>query len=286
MKHLHTAVVAAATVCALSISGTALAQSSGQSTDSTDRSGEGSGEYNVLGIEKARYDGAVPSDRPGFGDTVSLVPKGYFEMESGLRYDNNQGGGDSYTVPSSVLLRTGLTDNIEFRLGFDGYNFNKPGADGTGNASVGFKIHVADETTYTPAISIQPSISLPAGDDQVAASKSEPGVNFIWAKSVSDKIGVGGNVNLFERCDGSDGNRKLETAASISSSYSFSDRFGGYAEYYGIFSQVEGSKDVHAINGGVTFLATQHTQFDTFVGTGLNDSTSNVFAGVGIAHLF
>lgn len=290
MTYFQTAKRMAATVCgvclASCLASPAMAQSSGQATDSTERTGQDSGERNFLGIEKADYNGAVPSDRPGFGDTVSLVPKGYFEMEGGLRYDNNQGGGDTYTVPSSMLLRTGLTDNIEFRLGFDGYVFNKPGEDGVGNASVGFKIRLHDETTYTPAFSVQPSVSLPAGDDAVSAAKTEPGLNFIWSKSLTDKIGLGGNVNLFERYDSFDGDRKLETAASISSSYSFSDRFGGYAEYYGIFSQVEDTRDTHAIDGGFTFLATRQTQLDVYAGTGLNDSASNVFAGLGIAHLF
>lgn len=243
------------------------------------------GQTNVLGLHKADSDASVPADRPGFGDSVNLVPEGWFEMEGGLRYDDNQGGGSSTTVPSGLLLRTGIAPNVELRLGFDGYNINAPGPDGPGNASVGFKIRVHDETDWTPAVSVLPTVSLPAGDDRVASEKSEPELHFIWSKGLTDRLSVGGNINLAERFDADTGNRNLETAISASSSYSFTDRIGGYAEYYTILP--DGSaRDTHAIDGGMTFLTSRYTQLDAFVGTGLNDASSNVYVGVGLAHLF
>lgn len=241
---------------------------------------------NVLGIAKAPYNQPVPADRPSFGDSAQPVPKGYFEMEGGLRFDNNQGGGDTYTLPSDVLLRTGLTDNIELRLGFDGYDINAPGTDGVGNALVGFKIHLHDEGRYTPEVSIQPSVSLPVGDDAVASAKAEPEVDFVWSKDLSDNVSLGGNINLAERNIAETGNRRLESAFSIASNYEFTDRLSGYAEYYAILPEAAGMRDTHAVDGGFAFLATRHTQFDAYVGRGLNHVASNVYAGFGVAHLF
>ncbi|RJS94114.1 transporter [Salinisphaera sp. Q1T1-3] len=246
---------------------------------------EAAGDTNVLGIEKAADPDRVPADRPGFGDSAELVPKGWFEMEGGLRFDDNQGGGTTTTVPSGLLLRTGIADSVELRLGFDGYDINAPGEDGPGNASVGFKIRVHDETTWTPAFSVLPTVALPAGDDAVAASKAEPSVHFIWAKQLTSRFSLGGNVNLTEQFEQRTGNRQLETAVSASGSYALTDRLSGYAEYYTQLPE-GGARDTHAIDGGVSFLTTQHTQLDAFVGTGLNDVQSDVYAGFGIAHLF
>lgn len=270
MRSLIQARPALAGLCVAAISMTACAQG---------------GDRNIIGIKKAPITQPVPAERPGFGDNVNLVPMGHFEMEGGFQFDDNQGGGSSYTLPSSLLLRTGLTDNIEFRLGFNGYTFNAPGRDGAGDATVGFKIHIHDETTYTPAFSVLPTVSLPTGSHGIGTDKSEPELHFIWSKSLTDNISLGGNVNLAERVN-DEGNRKLETAVSVSSGYSFTDRFSGYAEYYTVMSEIHGVRNSDVVDGGFTFLTSERNQLDAYVGTGLNNSASNIYAGLGIAHLF
>ncbi len=242
-------------------------------------------ETNFLGIEKAAYDSTVPADRPGFFDNVNLVPKGYFIAEGGVRFDDNQGGGSTTTIPSSFLVRSGLTENIELRLGFNGYNLNSPGEDGAGDATVGFKFRLHDETKWTPAFSVLPTVSLPVGNNAVSKNKAEPEVHFVFGKSLSDRVSLYSNVNLAQRLDETTGNYDLETAIAIATGYSFSDKLNGYAEYYTILPE-HGGRDTHAIDGGFSFFPVPSIQLDTFVGTGLNDATSNIFFGGGIAKLF
>ncbi|WP_348762547.1 transporter [uncultured Salinisphaera sp.] len=239
---------------------------------------------NFFGIDRAAHDSGVPADRPGFGDNIGLVPKGYYLAEGGVRFDDNQGGGSSTTIPSSFLLRTGIDENIELRVGFNGYVLNSPGEDGAGDATVGAKIRVHDETTYTPAVSLLPTVSLPVGSDAVSATKAEPELHFIWGKTLTSDFSLGGNVNLAERVDAAE-NYTLETAVSLAANYGFTDRLSGYAEYYTILPENDG-RDTHAINGGVAFVPGHLIQLDAYVGTGLNDTTSNIFFGGGIAKLF
>lgn len=240
---------------------------------------------NVLGIERGPLETSIPADRPSFGDNPSLIPKGYFETEGGYQFDNNQDGGHSNAVGSGLVLRAGLTDNLEFRLGWDGYTLSAPGLNGASNANVGFKIRVKDETGYAPSLSVLPTVSLPVGNDDVAANKAEPELHFIFGKTITDKFSLSSNLNLAER-ETNNGNLKLETAFSFSGGYGFTDRVGSYLEYYAIFPAYGQERDSHVIDGGFTFLTTRRAQLDAYVGTGLNDVASNVYAGVGIAHLF
>jgi hypothetical protein len=121
-------------------------------------------------------------------------------MSSRVASDNH-GGGSTSTVPSELLFRTGLTDAIEFRLGFDGYQINAGGPDGVGHTSVGFKVHLQDEGRYTPEISVLPSVSLSTGNKAVAVDQPEPELHLIWSKSLTDNLTLGGNINFAERLD-------------------------------------------------------------------------------------
>lgn len=264
----------AALVAVIGLSQTAVAQTA------VDR--------NLLGIEQVSIaDTSVPADRPGFGDNATLVPQGHFVGEAGYRFDDNQGGGTTHTVPD-VLLRTGINPNLELRLGLGGYVINAPGHDGPANMFVGAKVRLVDEGRYTPVISVIPEVSLPTGDDDVASAKASPNLRFAWGKALTETFALSGNLNFSEVID-DDGDYNLETAASLSGGFSLTNRLSSYVEYYGIFpngDQRRTGRDTHAINGGFAFLATPKTQFDIYAGTGLNDVTSDVFAGVGIAHLW
>ena len=240
---------------------------------------------NVLGIVKAPQPGQISADRPSFGENIGLIPQGYFEAEGGFRFDDDQGGGQSYTPASSVLWRTGVASNIELRLGFDGYTFNDPGHSGPGNASVGAKIHLVDEGRYIPALDVLPTVSLPVGDHQIASPKAEPELHFIWNKYLSENITLGGNLNFAERA-ADDKSYYREIAASIAGGYSLTDNLSSYIEYYGIFPEGRDRRASDVIDGGLSYLTSDRTQLDIYAGTGLNNSESNVYAGFGIAHLF
>lgn len=242
------------------------------------------GERNIIGIEKAAITSSVPSDRPGFGDNTSLVPKGRFVLEAGYQFDDNQGGGNTYTAPS-LLLRTGLSQRIELRLGFDGYLINAPGEDGAANARIGLKIDALDEAINTPALAIITEIVLPTGDDRLVSDEPEPEVRFVWSKGMTDTFGLSGNVNVAGRLDDND-KHKLETAASIAGGFQVADNLSSYVEYFGIFPDARGQDDTHAIQTGLAYLTSDATQLDASIGSGLNDTASDVFVSFGIAHLW
>src|SRR5262249_17931745 len=77
--------------------------------------------------EPAPLTGPIATDRPGFSDTASLVPRGHFQIESGYTFSYDREGSTrtiNHTMPE-IALRTGLTDWLEFRTQWTGYSYTE-----------------------------------------------------------------------------------------------------------------------------------------------------------------
>ena len=196
---------------------------------------------------KRKTEALVP-DRPGFGDSPSTVPAGFFLLEAGYDFTHD---GDEDTHEAPVLLfRAGLTPKIEARVGWDGYSSN--GTDGALNTRVGFKIDALDQDGAVPDLAVIPEIVIPTGDEDVASDKVEPEVRFAGGYDLTDSLSLGGNLNFAGRRGGTSGERFFEFAGSTVMSVAFTDSFGGYIEYFGILPDDPAAFDNHSINSGLT----------------------------------
>src|SRR5680860_186907 len=172
---------------------------------------------------------ALVPDRPGFGDSPSTVPAGFFLLEAGYDFTHD---GDEDTHEAPVLLfRAGLTPKIEARVGWDGYSSN--GTDGALNTRVGFKIDALDQDGAVPDLAVIPEIVIPTGDEDVASGKVEPEVRFAGGYDLTDSLSLGGNLNFAARRGESGDARFFEFAGSTVLSTAFTSAFGGYVEYFG-----------------------------------------------------
>lgn len=57
----------------------------------------------------------IQTDRPDQTETPSLVPKGMFQVETGLSLQNNDAHSQTLTLPST-LWKYGVNENFELRL--------------------------------------------------------------------------------------------------------------------------------------------------------------------------
>lgn len=225
---------------------------------------------------------ALVPDRPGFGDSPSTVPAGFFLLEAGYDFTHD---GDEYTHDAPVLLfRAGLTPKIEARVGWDGYRSN--GTDGALNARVGFKIDALDQQGFVPDLAVIPEVVIPTGDDDVASDKVEPELRFAGGYDLTDSLAVGGNLNFAGRRGESTDERFFEFAGSTVLGVAFTSSFGGYVEYFGILPDDPEASDNHAINSGLTYIIGGNVQIDAFGGAGLDGDADDVFAGGGIAFVW
>src|SRR5437868_91437 len=82
----------------------------------------------------AREEDSVVPDRPGFADGTRTVPKGRVELELGVRGSFESEATD--VQGPSALLRLGLTDHLELRVGAPDVVLDLPSGDGDTSAGV------------------------------------------------------------------------------------------------------------------------------------------------------
>lgn len=86
----------------------------GNDQEETDEEGEA-----AAGPHGARKGKPIETDRPDFTEASSVVPAGRIQLESGYTFflDNNDGTRSMQHTFPEWLLRVGLTDRLELRLG-------------------------------------------------------------------------------------------------------------------------------------------------------------------------
>jgi len=246
-----------------------------------------------------RQDAPLVTDRPDFTESTDAVPTGRLQLEGGYTFTFDREGPDrvrGHTAPE-LLLRVGLAENFELRLGWEGYTWSEEQSagetrsgrrvtretwtQGGHDVSLGIKYKLLEQDGAIPHFGVIAEMSVPSGSTVVSSGDVEPGVVLLWAYDVSDSFAVAGNFGLGVPTDG--GQRFVQTSASLSFAFSLSERWGAYAEYFGTYPNQRGSDCAHSVNGGLTYLISDDVQLDWRIGAGLNEEADDFFTGVGFA---
>jgi len=232
--------------------------------------------------------GALVTDRPDATEASSTVGKGVLQIEAGGIYEsfeNNSVKAENYTY-NTTLVRYGILDNMELRVGWDftegqtSLNGNKLNnvTSGFSPLLLGVKIDIAEENGAMPEIALIGHVFplFTASEDYRPEST---GVDFRFSLShtLSEKSSIGYNLG------GQWGDDSAEAAAiyTVAYGYSISDKFGFYAELYGDFP--EDNKANHYWDAGFTYLANNDLQFDIYAGTSITDG-QDLLLGLGLSY--
>jgi len=273
----------------------------GNSTTSQDVNEE-ENTVNYFGLPAAPIDEPLVTDRPDFTESTVTVPSGRFQLEAGYTYTYDSGDGirsQDHTYPE-VLLRIGLRDDVELRLGWTGWSHveevfrerNDAGRrvkvtdrdDGGNDMNIGLKYHLIDQDGWVPDFGLIVDADVPTGAGGQTSGDVDPAVKLLWAYDLTDGIALAGNVNF--AAPTSETGRFFQAAASLSLAGSITEKLGGYVEYFGFFRNERGQGDAQYLNGGFTYLITNNFQVDIRAGVGLNDEADDFFTGVGFAWRF
>lgn len=252
------------------------------------------------------------TDRPDLTESSSVVPKGTVQIEMGWSMDkvNSPGGNLSAFHFPETLARIGLHDRIEFRLGWDGGQwqelelengtFNSSGA---GDMQVGTKIALWGESGWLPETAVILGSSLPAGtrcraSDQLekrlycssfnlySSRRFDPSAVVAMSKTLNERLSLGWNLGtawLTEREDDGDLDTLPRGIYSVALGIAATDRTGFFVEFFGDTSLTGGSRPANSLDGGVTFLILPIVQLDASAGKGISSESPDWFAGVGIS---
>jgi len=220
--------------------------------------------------------GALITDRPDQTESPNALSKGFLQVETGASFESfykNNIKTEYYTF-NTTLVRFGLLENLELRLGWDfteistKVNGNKLDnvASGINPLLLGFKTSIAKENGAFPEIGFLGHIYLPFA----ASNDYKPettGVDFIFAfaHTLSDTASLSYNIGAAWRDDSSE----ASYVYTIAYGHSISDKLGAYVELYG--DMPENSSPNHFWDAGVTYLLSDNVQLDATVGSSITE---------------
>lgn len=244
----------------------------------------------------------LATDRPDFTETTDAVPAGHLQVEGGYTFSYDREGrnkGEAHTAPE-LLLRVGLVQDFEFRLGWEGYTWLDETSEGRSRAgrrvlfddassgasdlSVGFKYKFFEQDGLRPHLGAIAALTLPTGSDGFSSDDVDPEVKLLWAYDLSEHTSVAGNVNFAVPTE--DSERFFQSSASISLFHGLTDDVGAYFEYFGFYPGAHDTDCANYLNGGFTWLITENLQLDWRAGFGLNEEADDFFTGAGFGIRF
>lgn len=224
------------------------------------------------------------TDRPDATESPRTVTQGYLQVETGSFFTSyeDQGVKEEVIGFNTTLLRFGLLDNLELRLGwnFEEARFKVNGVESDNVLSgfspllAGMKVNITEEKGCLPEIGLIGHVFLPftAGSDY---RPETTGVDFRFsmAHTLSENSSLSYNIGAQW------GNDSPEAAYiyTLSYGYSFTDRLGAYAELYGDFP--EDSRANHLWDAGLTYLIQDNIQLDATIGSGITDGQDILVSG-------
>jgi len=224
------------------------------------------------------------TDRPDATEAPSVVPKGALQIETGAlftSFEENLLQTKTLTY-NTTLLRFGLLDNLELRLGWDVVEqSNKTNAEdpaviesGLSPLLLGMKVNIAQEKGWLPTIGLIGHLFLPfTASEDFKPQFTSIDFRFAFDHTLSDSSSIAYNLGAQWEAD-SLGAAYIYTLAY---GYSITDSFGFYAELYGDLP--EKNRSNHYWDAGVTYLILPNLQLDATIGTSITKGQDLLLSG-------
>ena len=216
------------------------------------------------------------TDRPDATEAPSVVVRGALQIESGALFTSFEDDvlQTNTTTYNTTLLRFGLLENLELRLG---WNFveqrNKLSTaqeeviqNGLSPLLLGMKVNITQEKGWLPTIGLIGHLFLPfTASDDFKPQNTSVDFRFAFDHTLSDSSSIAYNLGAQWEAD-TPGAAYIYTLAY---GYSLTDSFGLYAELYG--DMPENNSANHYWDAGLTYLVLPNLQLDATVGTSITE---------------
>jgi hypothetical protein len=225
----------------------------------------------------------IIGDRPDFTESSATIPPIHLQGELGVAY-STIGDEELLTAPD-LLLRLGLVDHLEARLGAPSFEASFDGSGvrpDAGGVEVGMK--AAFDIGAKAALGVLPYGAVPVYRGNWRDTGVELGIKGLWAVDFTDHLSLGGNLGvIFEGVLPKSADFEPTYLASLSLGLSLFGWFGAFVEVYGL---VNHNPDIIAVaDGGFTFLVAQWLQLDLHAGVGLTPDARGGDVGAGAIFL-
>ncbi len=254
----------------------------------------------ILGLaaHSAVADEGIAPDRPDFVESSAVVGKGRFQLETGFSSEHNKSDGVKDRVTSTpILLRFGVSDTLELRVGTEGFGRVRSEdtnagittrESGSNDLDLGVKWHVADadEASNQPSMAWLFHADVETGSAGFRGDGVRPSVRFVAEWDLPNDWSVGVMPGVFWDKN-EDGDRYTGGIAAVTLGKGWTDKFGTYFEIAA--QQLASNKyggNVITYDMGATYALTNDLQVDVGFAWGLNKHSPDFAWGVGVAVRF
>lgn len=224
------------------------------------------------------------TDRPDATESPSVVPQGAIQIETGALFTSfEEDLLQTQTLTyNTTLLRYGLFDNLELRLGWNAVEqSNKTTGDdlatiesGLSPLLLGMKVNIAQEKGWLPTIGLVGHLFLPfTASEDFKPQHTSIDFRFAFDHTLLESSSIAYNLGAQWEAD-SLGAAYVYTLAY---GYSITDSFGFYAELYGDLPEKKRSN--HYWDAGVTYLILPNLQLDATIGTSITKGQDLLLSG-------
>lgn len=223
----------------------------------------------------------IDTDRPTEAQNASLVSRGTFQAEIGVRKEHEEGEQYFYRNPD-VLLRYGLFPFLELRLN-PIFETQQPGLSikskhGLEPLEAGIKAKLYQTKDTSLILSLYGILGIPhAASKDYELNKAFYRARLLLQNTIGEKIKINYNIGR----DWSDEDLQQSWMYSISPQFELSDKWTVLLEEYADFNP--NSAPEHYADLGVTFGITNNLQLDVNAGKGLNKNADDYFLLAGIS---
>ena len=217
------------------------------------------------------------TDRPDQTESSSTIPKRSLQIESGITIER-QSKDDmlSFLLPTT-LLRYGLTEKIELRLGEQiMYNTLEKSSKeyfGLSDLELGAKFQILKNESGNSEIAFLSHLVVPTGSNNFSNEKVGTINKLAISHSINNRLDFGYNIG-YDYFGKGIGNLTYSAALGIG----VTDKIGTYVELFGEIPEFE---DFEAsFDSGVTYLIKKNLQLDFSFGIGITERIDYLALGV------
>lgn len=243
--------------------------------------------------EASFYSDRIITDRPHFAEAASVVGYGRVQIETGYTYFLDRDNGTRVQTHSypETLYRLGLfREWFELRLQ---YNYLIERVDdlqgqtwrsGSDDLYLGAKIALVEQHGILPELTIFPQMRIPAGHRNFSANAVLPGMNFVYAWMVTEKLEIEANTQVNRRRDDGIDHFYTEVFQTLNIEYDLHERLMLFNEFILISPTGALAANVeYYLHQGVHLFILPNLQLDIHAGMGLNRAADDLFGGSGLS---
>lgn len=235
----------------------------------------------------------IITDRPHFAEAATTVGLGRVQIETGYTYYLDKSNGTNVTTHSfpETLFRVGMfREWFEFRFGYNYFGeitdsaAGKTKAWGSDDIYLGAKVALTKQSGILPELTVFPQMRVPSGSSQFTSGEVLPGMNFVYAWLLTEKLELEANTNVNRRLDPTFNHYYTEFFQTFNFEYDLCEKLLLFNEFVLIWPEgALTAQTQYYEHAGMHIFIRPNLQIDLHAGVGLNQAADNFFGGSGLS---